>query len=38
MTNANLLCEFLTNPFGDEQKARELLSEIDNRPVSPCSG
>jgi hypothetical protein len=34
MTNANLLCEFLTNPFGDEQKARELLSEIDNRPVS----
>jgi hypothetical protein len=34
MTNTNLLCEFLTNPFGDEQKARELLSEIDNRPLS----
>ena len=34
MTSTNLLCEFLTNPFGDEQKARELLSEIDNRPLS----
>jgi hypothetical protein len=34
MTNTNLLCEFLTNPFGDEQKARELLSELDNRPPS----
>src|SRR6267142_2508136 len=34
MTSTNLLCEFLTNPFGDEQKTRELLSEIDNRPLS----
>jgi hypothetical protein len=34
MISTNLLCEFLTNPFGDEQKARELLSEIDNRPLS----
>jgi hypothetical protein len=34
MTSTNLLCEFLTNPFGDEQKARELLSEIDSRPLS----
>jgi hypothetical protein len=31
MTRTNLLCEFFTNPFGDEQKVRELLSEIDNR-------
>src|SRR5258708_37252257 len=34
MTITSLLCEFLTNPFGDEHKARELLSEIDNRPPS----
>jgi hypothetical protein len=34
MISTNFLCEFLTNPFGDEQKARELLSEIDNRPLS----
>ena len=34
MTSTNLLCEFLTNPFGDEQKARKLLSEIDERPLS----
>ena len=34
MTNVDLLCDFLTNPFGDEQKARELLSEIDGHPPS----
>jgi len=34
MTKTSLLCEFLTNPFGDEQKACELLSEIENRPLS----
>src|SRR3979490_96571 len=35
MTNTNPLCELLANPFGDEQKARELLSEIDDdRPLS----
>ena len=34
MTDAGVLCEFLANPFGDEQKARKLLSEIDNRPPS----
>src|ERR1700752_1848833 len=34
MTSTNLLCEFLTNPFEVDQKARELLSEIDNRPLS----
>jgi hypothetical protein len=34
MTNTDLLCEFLTNPFGVEQKARDLLSEIDDRPPS----
>jgi hypothetical protein len=34
MTTTDLLCEFLTNPFADEQKARELLSDIDDRPPS----
>jgi hypothetical protein len=34
MIDTNLLCEFLINPFGDEQKARELLSQIDNRPLT----
>jgi hypothetical protein len=34
MTGSNLLCEFITNPFEDEEEARELLSEIDHRPLS----
>src|SRR5262245_16141893 len=34
MTHTDLLCEFLTNPFGDRQKARELLSEIESRSPS----
>ena len=34
MTSTMLLCNFCTNPFGNEQKARELLSEIENRAVS----
>lgn len=34
MTNTDLLCELLANPFGNEQTARELLSEIDGRPPS----
>ena len=34
MTSTKLLCNFFTNPFGNEQKARELLSEIENRAVS----
>jgi hypothetical protein len=34
MTDAGVLCKFLANPFGDEQRARKLLSEIDNRPPS----
>jgi len=34
MITAKLLCEFTTNPFGDQQKARELLSEIERRDLS----
>jgi hypothetical protein len=34
MTSTMLLCNFCTNPFGNEQKARELLSVIENRSVS----
>jgi hypothetical protein len=34
MITTDLLCGFLTNPFADEQKARELLSDIDDRPPS----
>ena len=30
----NKLREFLTNPFGGEQKVRALLCAIENRPVS----
>src|SRR5262249_23305533 len=29
-----LLREFVTNPFGNEQKARELLAEIEGRELS----
>jgi len=32
--NTSLLREFITNPFGNEQKARELLAEIEGRPLS----
>src|SRR5215468_3823869 len=34
MITAKLLCEFTTNPFGNQQKARELLSEIEGRDLS----
>src|SRR5215471_18921023 len=34
MIAAKLLCEFVTNPFGNEGKARELLSEIEGREVA----
>src|SRR5262245_24322124 len=34
MTNTDLLCELLINPFGHEQEARELLFKIDNHPPS----
>ena len=34
MIAAKLLCEFVTNPFGNEGKARELLSEIEGRELS----
>jgi hypothetical protein len=34
MITAKLLCEFVANPFGDERKARELLSEIEGRDLS----
>jgi hypothetical protein len=34
MIAAKLLCEFVTNPFGNEGKARELLSEIEGRDLS----
>jgi|SRR5215510_5472292 len=34
MIDVDLLCEFLANPFGDEKKAREFLSEIGGRPPS----
>jgi len=29
----NLLCEFLTNPFGNVEQARELLSQIEGRSI-----
>jgi hypothetical protein len=29
-----LLCDFLTNPFGDVQQAREFLAQIEGRSVS----
>jgi hypothetical protein len=32
--STKLLCEFLTNPFGDAQQAREFLSQIEGRSVS----
>jgi len=32
--NTSLLREFITNPFGDEQKARELLTEIEGHELS----
>jgi hypothetical protein len=34
MIAAKLLCEFVTNPFGNEGKARELLAEIEGRDLS----
>ena len=34
MTSYNKLREFLTNPFGGEQKVRAVLCAIENRPVS----
>jgi hypothetical protein len=34
MIAAKLLCELITNPFGNEDKARELLSEIEGRDLS----
>src|SRR5262245_23210694 len=34
VTNTRRLCEFVTNPFGNEQKARELLAEIEGRDLS----
>jgi hypothetical protein len=32
--NTSLLREFITNPFGDAQRARELLAEIEGRALS----
>jgi hypothetical protein len=32
--NINLLCEFLTNPFGNAEQARELLSQIESRSIN----
>lgn len=32
--SVNLLCEFLTNPFGNVQRARELLSQIEGRSLT----
>src|SRR6476620_7940300 len=29
-----LLCEFLTNPFGNVEQARELLSQIESRSIN----
>src|SRR5438477_8554861 len=34
MIAAKLLCELITNPFGNEDKARELLAEIEGRDLS----
>jgi hypothetical protein len=34
MITVKLLCEFVTNPFGDERKAHELLTEIGGRDLS----
>jgi hypothetical protein len=34
MTNTDLLCEFITNPFGHEKDACDLLSKVDDRPPS----
>jgi hypothetical protein len=34
MIAAKLLCEFVTNPFGNAGKARELLSELEGRELS----
>src|SRR5262245_34912999 len=34
MTNTDFLCQLITNPFGSEQDARDLLSKIDERPPS----
>jgi hypothetical protein len=34
MIDTRILREFVTNPFPDEKKARELLSAIDNRQIS----
>jgi hypothetical protein len=36
MLSTKLLCEFVTNPFGTEQKARELVSKIEGRELSPA--
>jgi hypothetical protein len=30
----NLLCEFLTNPFGNVEQAREVLSQIESRSIN----
>jgi hypothetical protein len=32
--NINLICEFLTNPFGNVEQARELLSQIESRSIN----
>ena len=32
--NINLICEFLTNPFGNVDQARELLSQIESRSIN----
>ena len=37
MTSTKLLCNFFTNPFGNEQKARELLSELRTGPYQTSS-
>jgi hypothetical protein len=34
LITARLLCEFVTNPFGDERKARELLTEVEGHDLS----
>jgi hypothetical protein len=34
LPSVNLLCDFLTNPFGNAQQAREFLSQIEGRSVS----
>src|SRR5438309_297874 len=32
-TTISLVCEYLTNPFGSVEQARELLSQIEGRSV-----